>query len=170
MPGWHLHHLWGLGLDTVLKRILEAPEEGVEIERALKWFLILPQALLRQVKGGAAGRSLVAARFNAISQGNWGAIFERWQKDREKERERRARKQEQWLGEVRVPEDESESEAKLRKKVLALLGQGKISKAVNLLNSHGVADTRDPRVMATIKSKYRQREKIGSQSMLRRLG
>ena len=49
-----------------------------------------------------------------------------------------------------------EEEIKRQKRKVALehLAKGQISKAVARLTSHGVADTRDPTVMAGLRSKY----------------
>ena len=52
IPGAY-RHIWASAMAKVLQAIREA-EGGVSLERALKWFLILPQALFRQ--GGEEGR------------------------------------------------------------------------------------------------------------------
>ena len=49
---------------------------------------------------------------------------------------------------------EEEIKRQKRKVALLLLAKGQISKAVSRLTSHGVADTRDPAIMAGLKSKY----------------
>ena len=56
----------------VLQAIREA-EDGLAIERALKWFIILPRALFRQCRrGGKAGKSLVGQRINCLVREDWG--------------------------------------------------------------------------------------------------
>ena len=54
-----------------------------------------------------------------------------------------------------------------RKAALVHLSKGQVSKAVSRLTSHGVADTRNPTVMAALKSKYiaRSRELPASVTM-----
>ena len=55
----------------------------------------------------------------------------------------------------------SEEEIKRQKRKVALthLAKGQVSKAVSWLTSHGVADTRNPTVMAELKSKYVRRSR-----------
>ena len=104
---FHLKGLWGRAMDSVLRRVQDAPEPGEELDRALKWFLLLPQAFLRMApKGGAAGRSLVASRFNALTRGDWGAVFQQWNRDRERAREKARRR------ERRPPREEEGEEQK----------------------------------------------------------
>ena len=60
------------------------------MDRALKWFLILPAALLRQAKRGSQngrGRAEVAARFTAVSEDNWGALITALTADKGREEE-----------------------------------------------------------------------------------
>ena len=74
VPG-PLESQWGKVVEKVLRAILTAPAES-SLDRALKWFLILPQAFLRQSKrGGQAGRSSVAGRFNAAMDGDFGMVL-----------------------------------------------------------------------------------------------
>ena len=54
--------VWARAVTGVMRSILSASEGSVELDRALKWWLVLPQALLRQTRrGGNAGRSLVGS-------------------------------------------------------------------------------------------------------------
>ena len=56
---------------------------GRELDQALMWLCFLPQALLRKpVRGGRAGRSLVATRFNNLSQGIWGFLVNKWEEEK----------------------------------------------------------------------------------------
>ena len=71
IPGTY-RHIWASSMAKVLQAIREA-EGGLNLERALKWFLILPQALFRQGKrGGKAGKGLVGQRMNCLVQNDWG--------------------------------------------------------------------------------------------------
>ena len=149
---FHLRALWGRAMETVLRKI-QGASNGDELDRALKWFLLLPQAFLRTApKGGQAGRGLVASRFNALTKDDWGSVFRLWEKDREKVRERAIKRRNRPM-EIKVLSTE-EVEEKLRRTVVGLVGKAKVSKAVNRLNSHGVADMSNPEVKATMKSKY----------------
>ena len=90
IPG-PLESKWGRVVAAVLRSILNAPDEE-SLTRALKWFLILPQAFLRQTKrGGQAGRSSVAGWFNAAMEDDYSMILHLLMIDRQKEKERRER-------------------------------------------------------------------------------
>ena len=65
-----------------------------ELNLSLMWWFFLPQALLRKpFRGGREGRNMVAKRFNAISNGDWGKLVELWEKDKKAQEEIRIRKQ-----------------------------------------------------------------------------
>ena len=113
VPDQH-QQAWVDAFSKVLRRWRVAVTE-VEIIIALSWLLFLPQSLLRRpTRGGRAGRKEVAKRFNHLAQGDWGSVFEQWEKDKniqtaEKERRRRReprannevtrrRGEERWLG------------------------------------------------------------------------
>ena len=112
------------------------------------WLCFLPQALLRQGRRrGKAGRNLVAQRFNSLVEGNWGNLVSLWEKDKnsveEKKQKGRSRK-------------EADLEKKKRNAV-SLISKGQVSKAVNRMNSHGMASMEDPAVMQQVKAKYPKR-------------
>ena len=125
----------------------------VEIIIALSWLLFLPQSLLRRpTRGGRAGRKEVAKRFNHLAQGDWGSVFEQWEKDKniqtaEKERRRR-----------RVPRANNEDDQeKRRREVVGLITAGQISKAMTRVTSHGLASMEDAAVLAQVAAKYPER-------------
>ena len=69
---------WRAAFVAVIRRWSEAVSEEEE-ERALKWLLFLPQALLRNPRrGGKRGRNAVASRFSALSAGDWGSLVEQY--------------------------------------------------------------------------------------------
>ena len=81
---------WASGLTYILQQILDARTEE-QLDRALKWFLVYPQATLRQPKrSGQQGQGpmMVASRFQAISNGDWGRLLEMLQLDRVREQKR----------------------------------------------------------------------------------
>ena len=101
----------------------------IALERGLKWLLLAPQAFLRMAsKGGAAGRSLVASRFNGMARGDWGHVFRLWVRDREKMREKAERRQRSGRHE-KEPIIEEEEE-RLTKRVMGLIGKAQVSKGV----------------------------------------
>ena len=83
---------WGKVMSRILRVILFA-KNMPSLERALKWFLLASQALLRQAKrGGQAGRNCVGVRFNSAM--DWrvmGAQITLLQGDLVGEQERRRR-------------------------------------------------------------------------------
>ena len=64
---------WGKAMARVLSSILGATNQE-DLDRALKWWLIMPAALLRQARRGGQngrGRAEVAGRFRAVADDNW---------------------------------------------------------------------------------------------------
>ena len=144
---------WGRAMSRVLTSILNASIDE-DLDRALKWLLILPAALLRQARRGGQngrGRAEVAGRFRAVVDGDWGALITSLMADKVRE-ERRRRVESQRA--ARPAQSEEEIKRQKRKVALEHLARGQISKAVARLTSHGVADTRDLTVMAGLRSKY----------------
>ncbi|MCP4269864.1 MAG: hypothetical protein GY777_30545 [Candidatus Brocadiaceae bacterium] len=75
IPAQH-KETWASAIDTVLRRISEAQDEGEELNRGLKWWLFLPQALCRQAgRGGRAGMGQIRKRFNCIVEGDFGELI-----------------------------------------------------------------------------------------------
>ena len=136
---------WGEVLDRV-----QIAQEGRQLDRALMWLCFLPQALLRQARGGGRqGRGAVTMRFNALSvDGNWGLLVTLWEKDMRKLMQDEAKaKPRKELN----PEEELDKKRRVAKKLLA---NGQVSRAVARINSFGVADMKDPTVREQLRSKY----------------
>ena len=145
IPAQHIG-TWVWAWNTVLQRV-QAADSGLELDRALMWLCFLPQSLLRHAKrGGKAGRKLVAQRFNSLVKGDWGNLVKLWEKDRSALREEQKRR-----GTKR--EERADSDRETRQAV-ELIAKGQVSKAMNRMNSHGMASMADPRVMAQVKAKY----------------
>ena len=142
--------VWVWAAAEVLRRLHSAGSEE-EITQALMWWCFLPQALLRKPpnRGGRAGRGIIAKRFNTLGQvKNWGKIVEMWKLDRERERRRKE-------GRPKPREErEEDKKARLRREVVGLINEGKISKALQRVTSCGVASVEDPDVLAMLRSKY----------------
>ena len=74
--------VWARAMDRILSEIQEA-EDGIQLERGLKWLLILPKALFRQGRrGGKAGKGLISQRINSLIRGDWGSLLTMLKKDR----------------------------------------------------------------------------------------
>ena len=59
--------------------IWEAEEDGEELDRALKWWFFLPQALCRRaLRGGRTGVSQIRKRFNCVVTGDCGELVRLW--------------------------------------------------------------------------------------------
>jgi hypothetical protein len=55
-------------------RVIQRADEGIDLERGLKWLLIIPKAIFRQGRRrGKAGKGLVARRVNLLTRGDWVA-------------------------------------------------------------------------------------------------
>ena len=73
-----LRENWAEVVKRVLRRVCDTTSED-SLTRALRWFLYLPQALLRQSKrGGRKGQNVaeVGRRFDSALRGEWGAKAE----------------------------------------------------------------------------------------------
>ena len=150
---------WGRTMYIILRRLQEASTEEEET-RALKWFLIAPQAFLREPRrGGKKGQSssAVSARFDSVVRDDWGTVLALLQADRTALKQRegaRGRRDRRETGDI---ENETTTDAKLRKTVLALLKRGQVSRAVRRICSNGLASLDDPQVQAALQAKYTER-------------
>ena len=103
--------------------------------------------MLRHAKrGGKAGRKLVAQRFNSLVMGDWENLVNLWEKDRKIMREEMKKR-------ATRREGTTDSDRETRQAV-GLIAKGQVSKAVNRINSHGMASMSDPRVKAQVQAKY----------------
>ena len=127
--------LWAGAMSKIM-RVIQSAEEGIELERGLKWFLIIPKALFRQGRrGGKAGKGLLARRVNCLVNGDWGRLLSLLDRDC------RMAKMEKQRENIRERERESGDEVQMekdRKNALLLLSKAHISKAVRTINSHGI--------------------------------
>ena len=136
--------------EIVFRRFKTASEERnmKDIERSLKWFLLLPHALLVQpTRGGKSGYQVVKRRFDCIVTDDWSRLLELFEKERlivteKNERRRNANKSAQ------------EDPEKITRNAISLISHGKISKCANRLNSFGVVDINNPQARDSLKSKY----------------
>ena len=124
--------VWASAMGKIM-RVIEREEEGIELERGLKWLLIIPKAIFRQGRrGGKAGKGLIARRVNLLIRGDWGGLLTLLDRDcqlAKVEKERQVRGQERVREDVQLERD--------RKNALLLLSKGHISKAARIINSHG---------------------------------
>ena len=73
--------VWSTAVAIVL-RAVQAVDEGIEMERALKWFLILPKAVFRQARqGGKADRGQITRRINCLVRRDWGGLLSLLERD-----------------------------------------------------------------------------------------
>ena len=101
-------------------------------------------------RGGKRGRSAVAARFSALSAGDWGYLVEQYMSDlvleEERGQRRRGRQAEQRM--------EQDAQEKLYRKALSFIQHGQIGRGLARVTSHGVASASDPAVRAQLAEKY----------------
>ena len=147
---------WSAALAKVLGKVCTALiiDDQADLDRSLKWLLVLPKLLLRQPRRGGArgqGSGEVAARFEAVRQSSWGSLLSFLRRDESAELKRRERKLQQ-VG--KVPADPVEEEAKLRKAVLSLVRRGQVGKARRRVASFGIADMGNAIVKEAVRAKY----------------
>ena len=134
-----------------MREINEA-QEGIQLERALKWLLIIPKAVFRQSRrGGKAGKGLVAKRVNCLVKSDWGGLLALLDTDckQAKEEEKKGRRTQ------RNEEDKEEVNLEQkRKNAMQLLSNVLISKAVRRIDSFGIGNMEDLKVLEQMKAKY----------------
>ena len=151
IPAQH-RETWAHAVDTVLKKLSEAQDEGEDLDPALKWWFFLPQALCRKAgRGGRAGIGQIKKRFNCIVQGDFGELVNLWKHDKVV-----AHKKREVNGEYREPTTDTK---KKTRQAVSLICKGFISKACNRMTSHGVACIDNPVTIAALKCKYPARRK-----------
>ena len=147
---------WVRACSAVLRRIQAAATED-QLTRALKWWLILPQLLLRQAtRSGAKGQGArqVAARFQAVVEGDWGKLLTMLEADREaSQRLAEARRRR------RGRQGEEEDMERKREVVLDLVARGQVGRAAGRIKSNGVASMDSPGVREALRAKFPARER-----------
>ena len=146
--------IWAAAVKKVLT-VIQEYEGGRELERGLKWFLILPKAIFRQGRrGGKAGKGLISQRINCLIREDWGSLLTMLERDcRLVEREDRVRNREH----QRVDRGEGADLERKRRNALLLLSKGQVGKAVRAMTSNGIGDMEDPAVKAQMRAKYPDR-------------
>ena len=140
--------VWAWAWGEVVQRIQSA-DSGLDLDRALMWLLFLPQGLCRKPRrGGIQGRGFVNKRFIALAEGNWGELVNLWESDLEVELSKQQRRRD-----PQTP-DPLREEARKTMEVVGLLAKGQIHRAVDRINSFGVADLGDPSVMDQMVQKH----------------
>ena len=147
---------WGRLMSMLVRRVLEADTEEATTT-ALLWFLVAPQAWLRQSgRGGKKGQdhAALARRFDAIIEEDWGSVLGQLIADKEEV----ARKEGRGKGR---PKEVTESEAKEREReeVLHLMSRGQVGRAARRISSNGVASMDDPETKAALRKKYKPRSR-----------
>ena len=142
-----LREHWAQAQDFVFRAFNDATDE-LDLERALKWILLLPRILLRTApRGGAAGDRVLRRRFALFAAREFGVLLA----DLEDDTARRAAD----LAEREATRARSMSAAQRTvRRALRLIEIGEISRAVALLNSHGVASTTNAAVVAALLAKH----------------
>ena len=146
VPAQH-REVWALAMDRVHRRVWEAQEDCEELDRALKWWFFLPQALCRRAqRGGRAGIGQIKKRFNSVVKGDYGELVQLWLRDMEIVRNKEIRKSSRGKP--------ASDMCKKTRQAVSLISKGFISKASNRMISHGVANIDDPTSKAALASKY----------------
>ena len=68
--------LFASAMHKIITRVWENQEEGEELDRALKWWFLIPHALLRKAgRGGKAGMGQIKKRFDCIAKENYAGLL-----------------------------------------------------------------------------------------------
>jgi hypothetical protein len=147
--------VWASAVAKIL-RVIQRAEEGIDLERGLKWLLIIPKAIFRQGRrGGKAGKGLTARRVNLLTRGDWGGLLALLERDCQLAKDEKQKERQQGRGQERVREDVQMD--RNRKNALLLLSKGHISKAARIINSHGIGSMEDPHILHQMEQKYPER-------------
>ena len=124
IPAIH-REAWGVAMDKVHRKLWEAEEHGSDLDRALKWWLFLPQALCRKaIRGGRAGVGQIRKRFNCIVEGNHGELVRLWLHDRQAVKSKDETKKRKGKPAVNID--------KKTRQAVSLISKGQVSKAVSI--------------------------------------
>ena len=114
---------WALIITQITDLFRDPQGDDRNSIRALKWWLFLPQVLLRRAThGGNSGQSAVRAGFARFQSGNFEELFSSYAKDAQ-----------YWLQKAGGHKDGLPIDRALR-----FISEGEISRATNLLLSHGL--------------------------------
>ena len=155
-------HLYAWAMGVVLERIMAATmlDNHEPLDRGLKWFLFLQQALLRSPKEkGKEGRGFVAARFNCLAERRWDKLVHMWEEDNEQ--------YSVVSGQYREQISEEEKKEKTKRDILKQLGLGSVSRAVDRITSKGIANMADPRVLGQMKAKHPPRTEVMQDTVIK---
>ena len=126
-----------------------AARDADAIDTALRWYLLLPDLLLRgRRRGGARGRTLIASRFDAWAQGRRTWLITELIADRRRAvlhaRSRRRRSR-------------AAAQADMVGRVQELVEEGQLARAARLLRSSGICEV-TPEVLEQLRLKHPRRE------------
>ena len=141
---------WADAYARCLARVEEAGDDAEALDRALLWFLGLHQFLLRTKPGPtlkpAAAVALYKTRFAMFREGRYDELLDDWRDDVATVlRSRAAPRRERGPGAV---VDRARS----------FIDEGQLARAVRTLDSSGVADCGDSRVVAQLRAKHPPRK------------
>ena len=152
----HLAEAWAGVLSRVLGWWLQADGKGGQ-EVALMWLGAVHSMLLRTPRrGGVQGQRMVNRRFEAWREGHYGLLVKWWLADREAVRDFVPAREKDGSDGV----NSMAVKASLARKVESLVAVGEVSRAVRLVQSKGVGDARDPRVVEQMRVKHPSRPAV----------
>ena len=136
---------WALIWAEILEHF-HASEDDASHCRSLKWMLLIHDIMLRlPPRGGRRGRDYVAQRFSAWQTGDKAKLVQWWERDR---------------GAAHHPiQAQSRDDAdRAVERALALIADGEIGRAARLLESQGLGDMSDERVVEQLRRKHPRRK------------
>ena len=139
-------------------------DDQESIDRGLKFFLVAPAVMLRNpTRGGKRSSNVVQQRFDSVKRDGYSVAVTVWMADFAKVTARQTSEDGVAMdGVAAMPRaqnaasetTDTTAEAEL---ALKLARKGQLGKAVRVLTGHGVADARDPRVVAQLQAKTPRR-------------
>ena len=143
--------LWARAFARASQELIDAldssaPDRDMKIGTAARWYLGLPQLMLRDNGRSAARRNAaIKGRLNGYLHGDYKAVVQRWRDDYDKAASR-----------TRTPRPETKDRRLAQ--CLKLIYQGFISRGLRVLEGFGKASADDPAVFEQMLRKHPQDE------------
>ena len=132
--------------NTEVHELYYVAEGDASKNRALKWILALHHLLLREpVRGGRRGLNELPRRFKAWAEGDLAYVVRSWEADKARAaRTRRA--------------TTAANHSVALDKILFLIGKGELGRAQRLLESRGLGNLSDARIISQLADKHPSRK------------
>lgn len=122
---------------------------SVGVDNALKWFMAIPQLLLRRPRhGGSSGSRTIKARFRQWENGRLAELVGAWQRDIAVAHP----------SQIFIKHRTIRTDMQIVHSALRLFYDGQMSRCMSLLTSNGLGDLAKPELLSQFQAKFPTRE------------